>query len=443
MRPVNGFGPDFLRKAVPESIPSPQAAALSYRASFIAICLGLTLPMAAFGHAVLGAFFGLAALASALDLRYAETRAQFGAVLRSWTGRAWLALFAWWVIATLFSSYPMRSAEVAVRVACFIGLTIPIVLHLAKNRAARELAERVCAFGFAVVCVLAVAIFLFDTDLLILFRPFTHKVIHANNMLKPFQSLIVVAVPVLAWIALRHARLTRIAALLGILFGLVLTQGITGQSSRSAMAGIAGGALTLLAIYLLLRLRKPIRVAVIAGLIGLGVLGMGVVVSVLPPPPVTEQDRTADPVPFLDFHREAIWGFVWHKAKEKPVFGYGINTIDRSPGAQQEVLDLNQAYVPSHPHNWLLEILSETGFPGLVLALMAIASALIPLSRWARHKDRDIRAAAWAAIASYGVFWISALANFSIWSAWWQVTLLAALSFPIAMILERQANPRP
>ncbi|HEY9164338.1 MAG TPA: hypothetical protein VIN57_06980, partial [Magnetovibrio sp.] len=101
--------------------------------------------------------------------------------------------------------------------------------------------------------------------------------------------------------------------------------------------------------------------------------------------------------------------------------GNGIDQLNRLPGAKAVVPGLasDAATVPSHPHNWALEILSETGLVGflpLVIALAFIAWKI------ARNYMRDDNEADLVLFALMTGFWASALFNFSIWAVWWQLT---------------------
>ena len=133
---------------------------------------------------------------------------------------------------------------------------------------------------------------------------------------------------------------------------------------------------------------------------------------------------------FVDPHRQLIWSFTLDRAMERPFFGYGIDAINKVEGASEIIPFFNQEFIPSHPHNWMLEILAETGVAGLSAMLLALALLLRELYRQAMT-GRD-PAAGWAAIALFGTFWGSSLANFSIWAAWWQASFWLLLAILVA-----------
>ena len=75
------------------------------------------------------------------------------------------------------------------------------------------------------------------------------------------------------------------------------------------------------------------------------------------------------PTELIDPHRQFMWGFSIKKIKIKPLFGYGQDTSNFIKGSQKEIGspytgDMN--FISSHPHNFIIELLLETGFLGLV-----------------------------------------------------------------------------
>jgi O-antigen ligase len=74
--------------------------------------------------------------------------------------------------------------------------------------------------------------------------------------------------------------------------------------------------------------------------------------------------------------------------------------------------------LPSHPHNWILEIFAETGIIGGTAMLFAVVLQFAAMLRRYRTGGEGRMLAALAASAA---FFVSGLFNFSFWSAWWQV----------------------
>ena len=75
------------------------------------------------------------------------------------------------------------------------------------------------------------------------------------------------------------------------------------------------------------------------------------------------------PTELIDTHRQYIWGFSLNKFFNKPLLGYGPDTSNFIEGSQ-EIIGSNYTgtmpYIPSHPHNFIIEILLDTGLIGLL-----------------------------------------------------------------------------
>ena len=113
-----------------------------------------------------------------------------------------------------------------------------------------------------------------------------------------------------------------------------------------------------------------------------------------------------------------------------------MDTINLLPSAQETILiDFGTGspqlveFVPGHPHNWALEVTAEIGIPGLLLVLSAL---FVLLKKFSIFLTGDTRAVASAGIILTGIFWGSALFNFSIWSSWWLATYFTLLGLIMA-----------
>ena len=65
----------------------------------------------------------------------------------------------------------------------------------------------------------------------------------------------------------------------------------------------------------------------------------------------------------IDAHRQFIWGFSLNKFKNNPLLGYGPDTSNFINDSQkiighEETGDMT--FIPSHPHNFFIEILLRT-----------------------------------------------------------------------------------
>ena len=81
------------------------------------------------------------------------------------------------------------------------------------------------------------------------------------------------------------------------------------------------------------------------------------------------------PTKIIDEHRQFIWGFSVKKIIEKPLFGYGQDSSNFIEGSQKIIgheLTGNMPFIPSHPHNFLLELILEVGIFGAVSFIIFI-----------------------------------------------------------------------
>src|SRR3546814_6342496 len=78
-----------------------------------------------------------------------------------------------------------------------------------------------------------------------------------------------------------------------------------------------------------------------------------------------------------------------------------MNVVNNLPGAHELIPGINAEYIPAHPHNWILEILVETGWIGLALVV-----AILALLAWKITQRLRRRHAGGAATAGLFVaFW--------------------------------------
>ena len=78
------------------------------------------------------------------------------------------------------------------------------------------------------------------------------------------------------------------------------------------------------------------------------------------------------PFSILDPHRQFIWGFSLTKFIKRPLLGYGPDTSNFIEGGQRVIGSKytgDMTFIPSHPHNFLIELLLETGVLGTFLLL--------------------------------------------------------------------------
>ena len=147
--------------------------------------------------------------------------------------------------------------------------------------------------------------------------------------------------------------------------------------------------------------------------------------------PVLGHTEWVFPIWLIDFQRQTIWRFaldIWEKA---PWFGIGPNTINFLPGADSPLPgDDHLKLIPSHPHNWAVELLAETGIVGVSFVLCTILlTGFYWIRRYAKNHDLAILS---LLLISAG-YWGSGLFNFSYWAAWWQLSFFLASAIALAM----------
>ena len=437
------LAPASWREVLQRLLAAMEEAALQIRLldrdRLAALLLGAAAPVVVFGNAVLGAAFGLAALAAAPTvLGDRVQRWRLRGLLLTWPGALGVATAAWWALSSLFSLDPAVSFGVWVRMLLFLFAACVLAAALAESADNRTRAETVFAYAYGLLVCLAAAAMYSDGGLLRLFAPFEGDLTDPLTFFKGYASMIAVMTPTALWIGWRRGGGPLAAVALGGVGVLFLIWGDGEQIARASLAGLVGAVGGLVLILALKRRSSALRKRTAVGLGVVATLLAALVLMRLPTPPVDEAFRADPPLPMVDVHRQAIWGFVFDKALERPMLGFGINTINTVEGAKDEVLDLNQEYIPSHPHNFVLEVMSETGFPGLLLLIASQVALFIAFARAAFAG----RAGALAAAATLTAFWVSSLANFSIWSSWWQVGFLAVIVLPAARCLGPEIEPR-
>ena len=132
------------------------------------------------------------------------------------------------------------------------------------------------------------------------------------------------------------------------------------------------------------------------------------------------------PTNLIDHHRQFIWGFSIQKFILRPLFGYGQDSSNFIDGSQVDIGskytgDMN--FIPSHPHNFLIEILLETGVCGAFFFILLIY--IINVRIWKLHQSLKFKL---HLIFLNSFFWSSSFVNFSFWLGWWQASYFLLLS---------------
>jgi O-antigen ligase len=408
-----------------------------------AVLAGAALPLLASGRAVSGIVLAVGLIIVLLHPQRIETVRLAVRGLRTPLGAAVIALFACWLVSTLLSADIGRSLGVWGRMIGLIAGGALLGAFLGQDERAQRLAlQALIGAGLVCLAVALIGIYL-HSPVYGLVRGLGWEEVRAAKLLKGYGSAVACLVPIWLWAGWRLGGAWRWAGLALVPAGVALVLAV---DSRAGMVGLAAGAVVGVAM---LALGAPGLGRLRSGL--LSALGAAVVavvcIALAQLPAIPERDAEsgeqviatvdlAPPAGLIDPHRQAIWSFARDRALEAPWFGHGIHMASRLPGAGAVIPQFNQEFIPSHPHNWLLEMFLETGALGtfaLLGALALLGRRLLALTA----KDRTAGAAGLALVAA---FWCSSFFNFSIWSAWWQLVLFVALGFVLAARPARRAS---
>ena len=131
------------------------------------------------------------------------------------------------------------------------------------------------------------------------------------------------------------------------------------------------------------------------------------------------------PTSLIDQHRQFIWGFSLTKFKNNPLLGYGADTSNFISDSQKIIghkTTGNMTFIPSHPHNFFIEILLELGILGTFSFILFILFVNYEIFKMASNREK------FYLIFFNGYFWGSSLVNFSFWLGWWQGSYFFILS---------------
>ena len=406
------------------SMIGSESRTLSVRDIVAGLSLGLAAPGIAVGKAVMAPFLLIALIAILPSFKSADMRRGFAARLRAPLGLALCGMFLLWLVSAVFSISFWHSFETVLRTGALVLIGLAYSVYLDAVPRARDLAGRTLIWAtVAVVAFIVLCIYAGDRVAGFLDAVGGGDWSTAQERFKMFGSVTVCLLPVLIYFGFRLGGSAEWAALACVpLIALQLyADGV--QPGFSGILGLVGSVGFVAVIAGIGRLAPAVRRFVSAGLIVAIVAGGITFFESLPKPPLLEE--LTDGLPFPDLHRQVIWGFAWNELKASPVIGVGPNGISDVPGAKDIIPGMNQEYIPAHPHSWLLEIGAETG----VLGLAAFVLVLLMLIRRLSIRVISGDPAGWAAVFMMGVFWSSALVNFSIWAAWWIMLfiVLAAL----------------
>ncbi len=381
-----------------------------------AVAVGLAVPALVSGRATMAAscLIALAAFGIAPGLGAAikavRARGPLGAALG--------VLGAVWLAATILSFDPWASFQIWARMVVFVVAAAVLAQRLAAAAHAAALARRSLVVGALAAVLIALVGATAVPDVLAIVRGHAPGWSQGDAALavKGFGSALACLMPVVLWAGLAERGL-RLAALA------FQPLAVAAMAVASSHAGLAGAALGLI-VLAVARASGRWAAALVLGIVVIGAAG-AILAGLGPLGPAFAA---------IDPHRQAIWTAALGYYPQAPLIGHGIDVVNRLPGADVVVPAFNQARIPSHPHDWAIEVLVETGALGLAALVVVLAVLALRLARLER------RAGA-AGLALMAAFWGSGLFNFSMWAAWWQGALLIPLALVWAAGRPDQGRP--
>lgn len=391
----------------------------------IAVLAGLVIPLLVIGRGAASILVpvigGLVALAFYWPRSVEPLRAALGRPLVA----ALVAMFALWLPSVAGSLKPGFSLAIWFQVLGLMLFIACLARLLAENPGLHRWTLRVLLAMTVIGCAIAAASLLLWPQLLEYVRPVKiGGAVTPVHYLKSYAAVMPCLAPILLWAGFRLGGAWRLAAIVAVILGAVI---VHATANRAALAGYGGAIAFMAAAFVLRRAPRALRLAAAAAFAAFAVAAVWYVVTHLPPMPYQGPETNRMPVSLVDAHRQAIWGFVFDKALERPWFGWGPSMANFMPGADDTVPGIGQTFVPLHSHNWVLQLFNDVGALGLAPALAALAVFLLGLERRFRAGDT----AALAALGLSGAFFVSMLANFSVWQGWWQSVF--AVLLPIAL----------
>ena len=338
---------------------------------------------------------------------------------------------ALWLPGTLSSPLPLRSLEAWIRVPIFVAFIVFLAAMLSERRETLALALKALMVAGAVATVFALCSLTFLPEVLSFAKRSSWSAMpypgfRPPDILKPYAALSVLMAPVLVWAGWRTGagwRGLAVTTVVGLLAVVWLTY------NRSAMAGLFAMAVVFAGLMMIVYRRPVIYVA----------SSIFVLVVTLPlmlwlyetrfNPQSPEGTAMLFPTWLIDYQRQLIWNRTFDFGMDAPWFGNGINAINLLPGADAPMPGNTLNIIPSHPHNWLIEVFAETGAVGAISLVILVAALCFKIARNYLHSRDDAMLAALLVNVGY---WGSGLVSFSFWSAWWQVSYLLMTALCLA-----------
>ncbi len=393
----------------------------------MAVLIGAAIPLTAFGKSMMAFSLIPALVVGIYMLRGQISWHHLTSTLRTPLTLSIGIVFSLWAVSAAGSIDIPRSYQVWGRSLLYILSMIILAKSLAGDPSLMSVLQKsLVGTSGAILAFILFTIYLNDAPLTLL-RALGSSKHQADTAFKAYASVMVCILPIILWSGTCLRGRWQASTYLMVPGTLLF---LWGARSRAALLGLLAALLAVTIIRLLLSASQGMRRTIVAVLVISALLGSAALLTRLPQPSAANVSTYRLPADLVDHHRQLIWGFVVGKINEKPWFGHGIDIINQTEGASERIPEMNQNFVPSHPHNWVLEIGAETG----LLGLTAITIALLVMFRQLAVIAGSGQLVGWAGVAAFAAFWGSGLTNFSIWASWWQIVfhLIMAIVFAAA-----------
>ncbi|MCR4378470.1 MAG: O-antigen ligase family protein [Rhodospirillales bacterium] len=394
--------------------PFPQVTPANKIAAFVAIMAAIAIPLRMIGVAPQQTALGLA-LAGALALYYtnAEIRKLIKQALTSNIGMFVGVIILTWAITVPFSLAPLGSLKIGGRTFVFLLGIVFVWAALKNHEDIHELLWKILVTSGVVsasipVLLLGVVPMVYPLNL--------NSVVTLALTFKAFAAPTLCMIPIVIWAGRRLSGQWRFWAYAHAPLAIAV---LLLTHNRAALAGLLAMIVTGMAMIIFTKYRHTKILFVLSGIAGIIILAW--VRNERLPLVAASVEGMYLPEWLIDPHRQRIWQFAYERFLEAPWFGNGIDQLRMLSGATLTVPGLGNtaALIPSHPHNWALELLAETGIVGF---LPVLATLIFVAWRLTKRFIRTHDEGALAQLTLMAGFWGSALFNFSIWAVWWQLT---------------------
>ena len=190
------------------------------------------------------------------------------------------------------------------------------------------------------------------------------------------------------------------------------------SNCNSSFLGILSGLILCGVLFIFEKMKRSRKV--ILGFFALSAIVLSLILNNLPSKIQSESIKNYNfkiPITIIDAHRQFIWAFSISKFQEKPLFGYGPDTSNFIDGSQNIIGNYytgTMKFIPSHPHNFIVELILEVGIVGTIAFLFFIILMNLKIFKEANLKQQ------YYLVFYNGYFWGASLVNFSFWLGWWQ-----------------------